>query len=147
MPFIQNASMASIKKGDHLDAGQNSMLIQIVDPAYHVPEPFHKFMSRHVFEFLDIGEDGMTNIGEGHAVDMSEFAITQKQADEIVSLLKHAMDSNMNVIVHCHAGLCRSGAVAEIGIMMGFEETSARRMPNAFVKKLMLKSLGWSYEE
>ena len=56
MPFIQNVSMVNVKNGNHLDAGQNSMLIQIVDPAYQVPEPFHGFSSRHVFEFLDIGD-------------------------------------------------------------------------------------------
>jgi predicted protein tyrosine phosphatase len=146
MPFIQNVSMRDIKAGNHLDAGQNSMLIQIVDPAYQVPEPFAKFASRHSFEFLDIEEDGMTNIGIGPLVDMSEFGITQSHADEIVGLLQHALERDMNVIVHCHAGRCRSGAVAEVGIMMGFEETAAYRIPNCFVKKLMMKSLGWTYD-
>ena len=69
-----------------------------------------------------------------------------EHAKELVRLLRHAFKNRMNVVVHCHAGLCRSGAVAEIGIMMGFNEVHTRRIPNTLLKALMLKELGWSYE-
>lgn len=53
----------------------------------------------------------------------------------------------MNVVVHCVAGICRSGAVCEIGVMMGFRDTQEFRSPNLLVKHKMMKSLGWLYDE
>jgi len=52
----------------------------------------------------------------------------------------------MNVIVHCHAGICRSGAVVEVASMMGFTPTDRYRQPNMRVKQKMMKVLGWTYE-
>ena len=62
-------------------------------------------------------------------------------------MLAYAKDNHMNVIVHCHAGVCRSGAVAEIGVAMGFSDTEAFRSPNLLVKHKMMKVLGWTYDE
>jgi hypothetical protein len=53
----------------------------------------------------------------------------------------------MNVVVHCHAGVCRSGAVCEIGVMLGFNDTEAFRSPNLLVKHRMMRALGWLYDE
>lgn len=145
--WIQNVALSDIQKGFHFDAGINSMLIQIVDPAMEFPTPLYQFREVHKFEFLDIEEDGMVNVGDGRTIDMSEFAITQEQANELVRLLQHAMANRMNVVVHCHAGVCRSGAVCEIGVMMGFEDTEVFRSPNLLVKHKMMKQLGWSYDE
>ena len=52
----------------------------------------------------------------------------------------------MDVVVHCHAGICRSGAVAEIGVMLGFDDAEAFRSPNLLVKHKMMKVLGWTYD-
>jgi len=146
-PWIQNVSLSDVKKGHHIDAGINSMLIQIVDPAMEFPTPSYQFREVHQFEFLDIEEDGMTNFGDGKMVDMSEFAITQAQADQLVELLQRAFENRTNVVVHCVAGVCRSGAVCEVGVMMGFRDTEAFRSPNLLVKHKMMKKLGWSYDE
>ena len=100
MPWIQNVSMSDIKSARHFEAGENSMLIQIVDPAYEFPTPMKQFKEVHQFEFLDIEE-------------AHEFAVTQEQANELVRLLQHALENRMHVVVHCHAGVCRSGAVCE----------------------------------
>jgi predicted protein tyrosine phosphatase len=147
MPWIQNIALADVPKGHHIHVGENSMLIQIVDPAMEFPKPAYKFKEIHQFEFLDIEEDGMTNFGDGKMVDMSEFAITQEQADRLVGLLQHALDNRMDVIVHCVAGVCRSGAVCEVGVMMGFQDAEAFRSPNLLVKHKMMKKLGWTYDE
>ena len=147
MPWIQNISLADVRKGHHIRVNENAMLIQIVDPAVEFPEPFHKFKEVHQFEFLDIEEDGLTNNGDGSWTDMSEFAVTQEQADKLVRLLQHALDKRMDVVVHCHAGVCRSGAVCEVGVMMGFDDTEAFRSPNLLVKHKMMKALGWTYDE
>lgn len=146
MPWIQNVSISDIKSARHFEAGENSMLIQICDPAYEFPTPMKQFKEVHQFEFLDVEADGLTNNGEGVWTDVSEFACTQAQADRLVELLQHALDKRMNVVVHCHAGVCRSGAVCEVGIMMGFNDTEVFRSPNLLVKHLMMKALGWTYD-
>jgi len=140
--FIQNVSKIDISRGHHFDAGENSMLIQIMDPGEDFPIPLYNFKETHRFEFLDIEYDGKTNMGDGSMSLMGEFAITDEQAKEIASLLKHAKENNMNVIAHCHAGVFRSGAVTEVGIMLGFSDTETFRCPNRLVKKKLLKALG-----
>lgn len=146
-PWIQNVSLSDIKKGFHIDAGINSMLIQIVDPDMEFPVPANQFKETHQFKFLDIEEDGMTNFGDGEMVDVSWGAIKDADAEKLVALLQHALDNRMNVVVHCHAGVCRSGAVAEVGVMLGFRDAEAFRSPNLLVKHKMMKFLGWTYDE
>lgn len=136
--FIENCAAADMAVKFHHDPGINSMLIQITDPASWKPIPAHTFKEIHHFEFLDVENDDK---------EAEEFGINDAQAIELVRLLKHALDSKMNVIVHCFAGLCRSGAVAEIGIMMGFQDTERIRIPNLRVKHKMMKVLGWTYDE
>jgi len=147
MPWIQNIALSDVRKGHHIRVGENSMLIQIVDPGMEFPHPLHDFKETHQFKFLDIEEDGMTNLGDGKWTDMSEFAITDKDAEELVRLLQHALANRMDVVVHCHAGVCRSGAVAEVGVMMGFDDAEAFRSPNLLVKHKMMRVLGWTYDE
>jgi predicted protein tyrosine phosphatase len=114
------------------------MLIQIMDPApTWWPAPAHEFKEVHRFEFMDVERDDKWP---------DEAKITATQAEEIVRLLKHALENRMNVVVHCMAGLCRSGAVAEVGIMMGFEDTERFRSPNLLVKHSLMKALGWTYD-
>lgn len=136
--WIQNVALADIPKAHHVRVGENSMLIQIVDPAMEFPTPLHKFKEVHQFEFLDLEKNDP--YGE-------EFKITDEQAIELVRLLQHALDNHMDVVVHCVAGVCRSGAVCEVGVMMGFQDTEAFRSPNLLVKHKMMKVLGWTYDE
>lgn len=139
MPWIENVALADIPKGFHHDAGINAMLIQIVDPDMEFPEPKHQFKEVHQFKFLDVEADDKV-------LDES-MRCTQEQANELVRLLQHAMEHRMNVVVHCHAGVCRSGAVCEVGVMMGFNDTERFRSPNLLVKHQMMKALGWTYDE
>ena len=135
MPWIENVAAIDVTKRHHHEAGENSMLISITDPAGWRPEAMHTFKERHDFEFLD-ADGGFPE----------ECLISDTQAQEIVRLLQHAQKNNMNVVVHCTAGLCRSGAVAEIGVMMGFGDTERTRIPNIRVKHKMMKVLGWTYD-
>ena len=136
-PWIQNVSMSEIETGSHFPPGENAMLIQIVDVDMDFPTPKYQFKEIHQFKFNDV-EDY-------ESVD-PEMKCSQEQADKLVELLKHALENRMNVIVHCHAGICRSGAVAEIGVMLGFRDTEKFRQPNLLVKRKMMKSLGWTYD-
>ena len=137
MPWIENVAADDIPKKFHHNCGENSMLISIVDPASWRPIPAHKFKEIHNFEFLDAEDsDGFPD----------EAKISDEQAQELVRLLQHALANNMNVVVHCYAGLCRSGAVAEVGVMMGFQDCERFRSPNLRVKHKMMKILEWSYD-
>jgi predicted protein tyrosine phosphatase len=138
MPWIENVAAADVPMRFHHEAGENSMLIQIMDPApTWWPTPAHEFREVHKFEFMDVERDDKWP---------DEAKITPAQAEEIVRLLKHALENRMNVVVHCMAGLCRSGAVAEVGVMMGFEDTERFRSPNLLVKHSLMKALGWTYD-
>ena len=139
MPWIENVALVDIPKGRHHNAGENSMLIQIVDPCMEFPTPMHKFKETHQFEFLDIEANDYT-------IDEA-FRCSDEQAQRLVELLQHALLNRMNVVVHCHAGVCRSGAVCEVGVMMGFDDCEAFRSPNLLVKHKMMRVLGWLYDE
>ena len=140
MPWIQNVAAADIPMGHHVAVKENSMLIQIMDTATSWwPEPKHQFKERHKFEFLDIEKND-------ECLD-PVMKISDEQAEQLVGLLQHALDNRMDVVVHCMAGICRSGAVCEVGVMMGFQDTERFRSPNLLVKHKMMKVLGWTYDE
>lgn len=143
--WIQNVSRRAVKEAIHYDPGSNSMLIQISDPPGDHPVPRYPFKEVYQFDFLDVEEDGLTNDGCGNWTDVGEFKITDLQAKQIIELLKMALERHMNVVVHCHQGICRSGAVVEVGVMMGFEDTDTYRQPNLLVKHKLIKALGWSH--
>lgn len=146
--FIENVSKSDIILGHHYDPGPNSMLIQIMDPAEGFPTPKYKFKEVHQFEFLDIEDDGVNNFTRSDIYkNYSEFAITQEQADNIIALLQKAIDNHMNVIVHCHAGIYRSGAVVEVSTIMGFTPVDGFRDPNKLVKYKLMNALNIKEEE
>jgi len=138
MPWIENVSLGDIPKGRHHNAGENSMLIQIVDPDMEFPVPMHKFKETHQFKFLDLEKDDDA---------AEELKISDIQAAQLVGHLQHALENRMNVVVHCVAGVCRSGAVCEVGIILGFNDTEVFRSPNLLVKHKMMKVLGMTYDE
>lgn len=139
MPWIENVAAADVPARFHHEPGENSMLISITDPAGWKPEALHTFKERHNFEFLDVEE---------HDEVLEEaMKCSQEQANELVRLLQHALKNRMNVVVHCFAGICRSGAVAEVGVMLGFDDVGRWRSPNLLVKYRMMKALGWTYDK
>ncbi len=135
--FIENASRFDVSTAMHADAGENSMLIQISGYDEDHPVPLKKFKEVHQFQFEDIESED----------DPRFVAISDEQAHEIANLLRRAKENNMNVIVHCHAGLCRSGAVVECGIFIGFNPPDRIRLPNTLVKKKIMKALGHEINE
>lgn len=135
--WIENVSMSDIHLGHHSDLGPNVMLIRIQDPATEFKPTKYNFKEVYCFEFLDAeDEDGFDE----------DFKISDEQAGTIVGLLNRAYVNNMNVLVHCHAGICRSGAVTEVGTMIGFTATERFRQPNLRVKYKMMKALGYTYD-
>jgi hypothetical protein len=137
-PWIQNVSLSDIKNGYHYDTGPNSLLIQIVDPGTEFPIPKYNFNKIIQLKFLDV---------EHHDGLVYNDAITENDAIIITEALKMALENCMNVVVHCHAGICRSGAVAEVGVMMGFRDAESFRAPNLLVKRKLLEQLGMAFED
>ena len=136
--FIQNISYHDAITGNHIDPGENSMLIQILDPLMEFPLPNHQFKEMHQFEFSDVDNPND---------DVWEFRMSEDQSKSIANLLQHAKENEMNIIVHCVAGVCRSGAVVEVGTMLGFEDTDTYRLPNVHVKRLLMRDLDLSTPE
>lgn len=137
--FIENVSKSDVATGFHMDAGPNAMLIRIQDPAtfFGCIKHADMFKEVHEFEFLDAeDEDGFED----------EAKISDAQAEQLVGLLQHAQANRMNVVVHCHAGICRSGAVVEVATMMGFTPADRYRQPNLRVKRKLMQVLGLTYE-
>lgn len=130
--WIQNVSLYEAINAHHYDPGENSVLIQIVDPDCDFPTCKYPFKEVSRFKFLDIEEED------------SPHSISVKQAKEIAAVLEKAKEKRSNVVVHCHAGICRSGAVAECAIAaLGFEDTETYRQPNTLVKRRILAALGY----
>src|SRR6185503_19534296 len=102
-PFISNASRFDINTGMHDDAGVNSVLIQIIDEREEFPVPKMPFKHVHQFVFDDVSDPE------------DPTSITDLQAKQIADIMQEALENNRNIICHCHAGICRSGAVVEVG--------------------------------
>lgn len=134
-PWIENISYADLEKGFHYDAGENSMNIQIVDPGMEFPTPKCVFKEVRQFYFLDVEDNEPDGV-------LYSCGITNDDAKGIAEALQYAKDNSMNVIVSCVMGVARSGAVAEVGVMMSFRDTEKFRVPNLMVKKKLMEQLG-----
>lgn len=132
MPTIQNISRREAASGQYnFDASVPSVLIQIVDLGMDFPVSPHVFKKTFGFEFLDVDDTER---------DLTLYEVGQiswDQAANLVDILIDALDSDMNVVVHCNAGISRSGAVVEIGEMIGFDHCPRFRAPNLLVKSRM----------
>lgn len=128
--WVENVSMKAIQKGDHyLD--ENTILIQIQDWDFekfsHVKYK-DKFKAIYRFKFDYTNED-------------TNNAISDRQAEEIANILLKCLDNKWSIVVHCHAGICRSGGVAEVAEMLGFEYAGSHKIPNLRVKRMIIEQL------
>jgi predicted protein tyrosine phosphatase len=131
-PFIQNISRKDIELGNHAPtSAEHTILIQISDPPRDSPTPSAKFKHTYEFFFDDIEEETGSH---------GELGIDDQQAQEIANIIRLAWDNDYDIIVHCHAGLCRSGAVAQAA---GGRE----QVPNLRVKHKVMAALGLSYDD
>lgn len=136
--FIENVPMAYIARGIHVDPRErDTILIQIVDPGMTQPVPKYErlFCEIHQFWFYDLerlNEPGL---------------ITVDEASRIAGIVGRALVERKNVVVHCVAGVCRSGAVVELGVALGFAEVEGRgRQPNTTIKNLLFKCAGIGFD-
>ena len=131
--FIENISLKDCVNGLHLFQEGRTVLIQIQDygAKFCKPKFKDKFVNIHKFQFEDTHEESIWS-----------NCITDEDAALITKILLDCLDKGLHVVVHCHAGICRSGAVAEVGEMLGFTPTDKFKIPNTLVKRKLLKALG-----
>ena len=147
--WIINIPGYYLPSGFHRDPGTNSVLIQIGDPVLcgdtnlvtEFPIPQFLFKETYQFRFLDMTDDNVDKLSLELQEVYTGGLFSDTQAQEIASILVDAYNNKSNVIVHCSAGICRSGAVVEVGVMMGFEDISNNRIPNLLVKRKLINQL------
>ena len=113
------------------------ILIRLKNPGYSYPEGETEILLEYYFEEVRVIE-----IEDSDNID-------DNSVSEIASILCSAKEKNQNIIVHCHAGISRSGAVVEVATMMGYEDIGRHRNPNRVLKEKLRKVLGikYSFEE
>lgn len=127
MPWIENTSMKNVIEGLHYFEESRTILIQIQDKNFDYCKALYhdKFAAVYRFQFDDSEEE-------------EPNSITDNQASFIGQILLESFHRNQNIVVHCHAGLCRSGAVADVGEIIGFQYAGQVKIPNLRVKSKIL---------
>jgi predicted protein tyrosine phosphatase len=124
--------------------GQNDWLISIANKDAlnaNPKKPFGRVL------FLNFNDVDLTTGAKGETEKSKEVlgslgAITDAQADQIAEFICDAREAKANVIVNCHAGICRSGAVVRVLGELGWEirdNYSPKRMPNMLVYNKLRK--------
>jgi predicted protein tyrosine phosphatase len=80
-----------------------------------------------------------------YAFDVNEEihgCLTETDAAIIAKALIEQSELGNDVIVHCTAGICRSGAVAEVGMALAlFEKQRTNRQPNTLFKRKIMRAI------
>jgi hypothetical protein len=117
MPWIENVAAADIPTRFHHEAGENSMLISIIDDlASWRPTPAHKFKEQHNFEFLDVEEKD--------SVLEESMKCSHEDAARLVALLQHALDNRMNVAKSMNEFVVIKGKDFEVCGIFGVDEVT-----------------------
>lgn len=152
MPKIYNLSKAEVEKVSYSTRKpyQGYAIMRILDPAmYFKSVSSCGFVDEVQYEFLDATPEECVMYRWPE-----EFLITDAQAEQIAAKLLEWESKGLNIIVHCHAGLCRSGAVTLVMVERGYDDPilenpeKYERIPNIYVfdkivsamKNLELKS-------
>lgn len=132
-PWIINTGIKEIEKGEHLIDPDKTVLIQIVDMGAKFPYPHYKTMFRNIYKYQF---DDLSYNTPG--------SITEQDAKSIAINLRYAKSNNLNVVVHCHAGVSRSAAVHKSGVEYGFKDMNPSKLyyiPNIQVLDYLRKEL------
>ena len=129
MPWIQHYSRQDVREGLHY-WDDRTALIQIKDVLQDHVKPALKFVEILQLTFEDV------------EIDPDEIGMQPEHAKQVVDFLRMCLEKNLNVVVHCHAGICRSSAVAIVAEQMGFQLEPKVRMPNQLVMHRMFLEAG-----
>lgn len=109
---------------------RDCILIRLHNPDYEFPEGESEFL-REVF-FHEVYELGIDD----------SYIIPEETIEKLAKLISDAKEREQNIVVHCHAGISRSGAVVEVATMMGYKDIGRHRNPNRVIKEKLRKALG-----
>lgn len=89
------------------------------------------------------------NDDEPDSCDKPETLLSDETVKEMVEFIAAAKAEKVDLIVNCHAGICRSGAVVEVLKLAGWSiddnEWTPERLPNRFVFDKLRKALGFKH--
>lgn len=144
MAWVANFSMKQIEEGEHFTVDNKTILIQIQDPdtkEFINPKYKKDFNKIYQFKFWDAEDE------KDIPVKDKEGLFSNKQSLEISKIIQDAKENNLNIVIHCHAGICRSGAITEVCGLYGFdiENQINNRIPNKLVFNKLRKNLGLLY--
>ena len=128
--------MAQAMTGDFRQMPENTILIQFADPDKEFPRVPREFTEIHQFKCWDVTDT------DPKWEQLKASAFSADQAKQLALILVHAWEQNQNVLVHCVAGLCRSGAVVEI-LVSAFKYTAMHnnRIPNFRIRRMLEAAL------
>lgn len=149
--YAINTSIENIEEGIMFPLNSKTILISIVDynsnPA-KIPN-INKYKNIFRFYFADITQEEMDFLGKYNELSDWAKGINQNISKRIAKLLILAKKHKLDVIIHCSAGVSRSGAIAEILIqVLGYKESklSNIRSINKTVFLMILKNLKINYK-
>lgn len=131
MPWINNQSLFNVISGFHM-LSENVNLIRVVDPDMSFSKVAHISSFKNVLELKFFDNDN---------------APCYKILDKIHDFLISSLDNNQDVLVHCVAGINRSGAIAQYGEALGFQYIVPNNMGmtcNAVLKSALMEKL-WGF--
>lgn len=132
--ICENVSRLDVLQGNHISVFCSpAYLLQISDVCKQQPIPKYEeyFKDKLCLNFNDVEDE----------FDMS--SISDYQAQQIADFILKAKADNADIVVHCLAGICRSGAVVEAAMSVGYTDAVNRqRIPNTLVKRKVMQCLG-----
>lgn len=132
--ICENVSGLDVLQGNHISVHCSpTYLIQISDVCKRQPIPKYEedFKCILCLNFDDVEDEN------------NKFCISDNQAQQIADFILKAKADNADIVVHCLAGICRSGAVVEAAMSVGYTDAVNRlRIPNTLVKRKVMQCLG-----
>lgn len=102
----------------------NCAVIQIQDPNMSFPV---------ITGFDVIKQFGIPDLEFGYDENADYF----QDIIKLKEFLDYCCMNKLNILVHCQAGVSRSGAVVEAAILRGYEDPMKRRNPNMKLLELL----------
>lgn len=149
MPWVMNVGEGY---AEAFQPDNNTVCISITEPGRKAKLPPFVDLIRETFQDYDpVGKppqspSGMYTVSEPVAKKIPPNAVVMstQQAARIARFARKHRDAGRNILVHCAAGVSRSGAIAE-ALAQAFPEYEDRgwpRFPNGHVRSLMKRALG-----
>lgn len=131
MPWIMNRGEEWVAQ---MEPEPGTVCVSITEPGRRAKLPRFDDLLR--MEFQDY--DGERKYSEGAAL------FTPNHAARLARFLRKHRDAGKNIVVHCAAGISRSGGVVEAALeaFHEYEDRGWARFPNGHVKRLTKRALG-----